>query len=447
MAVVKSTVVSGSLDYTKLDYSHSTIAYQKISPTQSGPIVIAPTADTEVFFDIPVRVSNLAKSILTGSAVIAASGAGLANWMFEDAISLIKTIELYTDSGTYLTKLPFAQNYTNIVRKVETSFQEFESLDKLNRLYRSNIIAGANNAGQRYSGAPANISYNENTYLQSGALNAPLTQNFQIPLNVYKNTILALDKDLYFGEIVHMRLVFGPGTKVTFLSTSITDPNAGGAAIPTSNITINNLTLYLACEQNQDIITGLIKKVNAGGFNILCPYVYPFKQTLIGANANVNYVMNRTHGHHLMKVYHSVYNAIENVNTAYDHDNTNGAKVASYQTAVDGTPRTSYLISCLTVDLNDYMLNRRVIQGGVLQNSNVYQYNWFHCDDFTELPGPVDRQNPMPSENLVCGLSLEVQKKWEFIPTMANLGTNYNQCTYFITQRTLHIIPKSTVFT
>lgn len=445
MALVNSTVVSGTLDYKKLDYSHSTIAYQRILPTQSGPVVIAPTSETEMFFDIPARVFNLSKSMLVGSASVAASGAGNMNWMFEDSISLIKTVELYADNGTYMMQLPNAQNYTHIVRKVETSFQEFESQDQLNRLYKSNIISGANNAGCRPSGGAADVSYLENTYVRSAAANTALVSSFQIPLNAYKNTIGSLDKDLYFGEIIHLRIVFGQGVKITYLGTSATNPTTG-AAIPTSNVTVSGLTLYLACEQNLDICSGLIAKVKAGGFNILCPYVYPFKQTLIGANSNVNYIMKRKHGHHLQKVYHSVYNAVENINLAYDHDNTNGAKTVSYYTTIDGNRLTSFDISCLSTDLTDYMINRRLLRGSAIQSSNVYQYNWFHCDDFTELPGPVDRQNPMPAENLVAGLSLEVDKKWEFMPTMANAGINYNHYTYFIVQRTLNINPTNTTW-
>ncbi len=384
MALVNTTVISGALDYKKLDYAHSTIGFQKILPTSSQPVVINPTSETEMFFDVPARVFVAPKSILYGSFTVPASGAGNMNWLYEDSISIIKTVEIFTDSGCYLMQLPFAQNYTHLVRKIATSFQEFESLDKLNRLYKSNTISGAGNAGSRFDNTAANVSYLENTYVQSAAANTAITQAFQIPLGVYKNCIASVDKDLYFGEIIHLRVVFGPGTKITYIGTSATDPTAG-ATIPTQNVTINGLTLYLACEQNQDICNGLISKVNAGGFNILCPYIWPFKQTLLGANSNINYIMKRNHGHHLMKVYHSVYNAVENINTAYDHDNINGANVVSYYTTIDGNRLTSFDVSCLTANLTDYMLHQRMLKGSLLLNSNVYQYNWVIIDDFTEM--------------------------------------------------------------
>ena len=53
--------------------------------------------------------------------------------------------------------------------------------------------------------------------LMMGVLRVGPTFNISIPLSAFKNTILALDKDLYLNEIIVLRIVWNAG-KIEFVS-------------------------------------------------------------------------------------------------------------------------------------------------------------------------------------------------------------------------------------
>ena len=76
------------------------------------------------------------------------------------------------------------------------------------------------------------------------------------------------------------------------------------------------------------------------------------------------------------------------------------------------------------------MSHRRQIHGSVLQNANVYQYNWFHCDDFCDLP--IDYTNEANSD-LIAGIPMTVAPlTWGFVGvTMVNLVYyHYTWCVF-----------------
>jgi hypothetical protein len=100
-----------------------------------------------------------------------------------------------------------------------------------------------------------------------------------------------------------------------------------------------------------------------------------------------------------MKVYHALYNSFEEQDTMYDHANTDtiaGAhtdydgrpnqKTLEYYTQLNGSRIQNINLDCTsTGPFLDYMHHRRMLRGSIVSNLNVYQYNWFHCDDFSDL--------------------------------------------------------------
>ena len=97
-----------------------------------------------------------------------------------------------------------------------------------------------------------------------------------------------------------------------------------------------------------------------------------------------------------MKVYHAPYANNEDLDTMYDHLNNavvsgssvliataaSNQKVLSYFTQLNGQRIQNITIDCTaTGPFLDYMSHRSQIRGSVLSNLNVFQYNWFHCDD------------------------------------------------------------------
>ena len=249
-----------------------------------------------------------------------------------------------------------------------------------------------------------------------------------LPLKYLKNTIFSVNKDIYFGEIILLRIVLGTSQKVVFTNTDATNLHTNAAAI-TNSIGISDLALYLAVEKNAEITNQLRTQVASSGFNLLIPYVYSFKNLLGGSSQNVSLRFNRGHGRRLMKIYHTIFGPNEYSYTAYDINNINGLKCARYYSMLNNDRLQQYDIDCKKLD--DYNLHRAYLKDKVLQTANIYQYNWFHMDSFTG-----SKYEPA---NLEDGLDLSIEQKWDIYCTMATNNINYNHYDFAVTQKMLTI--------
>jgi hypothetical protein len=254
-----------------------------------------------------------------------------------------------------------------------------------------------------------------------------------------------VDKDLYFGELLTLKVVFGPGTKIGGTAVSATDPTATPLPLAVDT-TVSGLTLYLACEQNESIVNMLKAKVKAGDFKMLCQDVRGYRQNTSATSPTISHIIKNNLGHHLQKIYHSVYNNVETANTAYDHDNTNGIKFSSYYTQLDSVKRQQSDIVCTTANPMDYMVHQDKLRGTPILNQNIYAYNHVVIDDFAQFPGFTDLKSNVPMENQIAGVPLDIDRKWDFCPTTSD-ATPLNQYTYIVRQRTLNISPGNTRWT
>src|SRR5690606_19998306 len=131
---------------------------------------------------------------------------------------------------------------------------------------------------------------------------------------------------------------------------------------------------------------------------------------------NISIQLDQGNGRVLQKVYHAPYNNQEQFDTMYDHCN-NGVvanalvaqKVQQYYTQLNGQRIQDITINCTPTAANgpflDYMQHRRQLRGSNMQNANIYQYNWFHCDDFTELDNNYVFDN---NSSLIAGIPMSV---------------------------------------
>lgn len=446
MSIRDKTVLSPSLDYQKLEYSGSTLGFRKTVPISPADFTISPTTISEQFIEINAeRVFNFSKSHLVWLQSTDAGGAvGRFNWLYEDSISPIGEVDLTTQSGTKLMQLRWAQNFTQMVRKVMTPFAEYESLSKIHRLYKSNAL-GTAVSGIRPSNAPGDVHYIENAYLQVGGDNVATTQYCMVPLSAYKHNIVALDKLQFFGETLTLRLGFGPGAKVGYYGTSAANPTTGATALAVDT-TISGLSLYLATEEDPELVNKIKEHVNKGGLTMLCPLVTGYRK---GFAASTNQISTYTfkqgfqHPKYLQRVYHSVYSATENSNTAYDHSNSTGAKkINSYTTSVKGNKRHQFDLNCADTSRLDYMANQRFLKGTCIVSASIYDQNWMHIDDFTNFPALSEAPSPAPLDNQEAGLRFDPEIEWSFDASTANIASTHY--TYTVTLGTLKIHPGAT---
>lgn len=282
--------------------------------------------------------------------------------------------------------------------------------------------------------------------------NGPIL-HVQIPLYMLYNTVLGMDKNLYFNEDVRLRIVWNADSKTRFMGNNILDP-LSGAAIPNGTATsITNLYLYLAVEQDP-MIRQTLKSACEAGLSFPIPWVHYAGQNFANAGATDNVVTikyGNVHGQRLKRIYHSIYHADGNPIRLYDHHNLelatnpgsvlNQTKTPSYRVYIDGEPRQQFDINC--VNGEDYLLNRPLLEGSVLQNQNIYKWNWVHIEDFTDQDSGLCRRRGDCNDLSIDGLDIGSRERtymFKVNGALGGAGISLNHLVFAITTKTLKYV-------
>ena len=390
-------------------------------------------------FKLPTTVYNLAQSFLSYQISLPAQSA-IATWTHEDCLELATNAYFGTAGGLDLCNLNYVNRYTKVVRKMRTKVQDYLANDNTSGLYPSNANGSANYTATTGGPAPTVTTFNnflEPTYLGTGAigvapgLNQIRTASRFYPLNGIVDTVFSLDKDLYIPTDMYVRFTVGVGNQIAFQSSSVTDPSASAAAIA-GNITIQNLYLYLAVEQNQLIVDSVVNKVMTSGLRLNLPYTTAFRNSSSGTIANIQIPLTQQYGKKFKRMIHTVWNATESANTAMDCNNHNGAKIETYNTYLDQRQLQDFPLSSLAptvtaINSDDWRENQKYCRDSVILNRAVYALNWFHCDQFYE-----DSTVPTAlADNLDNGLTMDSVKLWAIQAVTKNLNlVHYDFATF-----------------
>ncbi len=462
-------------------YRYRRIALNNIT---GNSITVDANASQLLELKLPNTVYNLSKSIVSWEEDYPAIA---ANYTFshEDVFSLGGQNTYFgTGGGLDICNLNNASNYVKIRRPIDTPLKKLMSHDFLNGLYPSNKpktgadVAVANLQATPYAAQTTNpynvaasatsydaiTSYTEHRKLhvsqdaagaQAATLNVKMSRFRQFQLDNIRDTVFALDKDLYFGNEMYIRFTCPPNAKFGFQSTSASAPGlpANTPLNLSAALTVKNIYLYLAVEQQPDIISGIISKFNSGTLSLQIPYTVCFKNSTTGGagSANVQIQVNRQYGKKLKRVMHTVWNPTESANTAYDCDNWNGMKVNSYRTLLDSQPLQDFILSCAQPDINggtifghdDWRENKKYCEDSSILNGGVYQHSFFHIDQFYEN----NKDTTVPEENLDVGLpmmdgNVALTRLWQFEGTQTG---NLTHLTYMTFLRDLHCTPAGPV--
>lgn len=457
--LVKPSVIPEQVDYQVHKEYAPRYRFTRLSINNQGSdnFTISGSAQQMIEFRIPSGCYNLSKSVLCFS--LATGGEGTSNfvWMYVDVASLASQVQLGNASGLYVMDLQFAQNYSKIMRRIATEMEDYLDNDNLSLLYKSDLPKEENLRAEPINvqalnpyNLPANSSYFggvvdlvEPKHLEVAigqtAGTADMTKYFQLPLSAYKNTILAVDKDLYSHEELYLRLNVGANTKMAYYGTSQSNPSTGATALATA-VTIGRMYLFLAVEQNEVLVNSLRAKYMAGGLKLQIPYTVGFRNaTASGTSSNINIQVNKAYGKRLKHIVHSVFNTTENINLAYDNSNWNGSKVTYFMTYVNSKPLFDSNIYCYqagssslpssSVGNEDYRENKKHLKKTTVSNGADYQCNWFHMDAFD-----ADSKSAIvPCDNNECGLDMNLPEyqnlTWQFSATTASAA--YNHYTFF----------------
>jgi len=173
---------------------------------------------------------------------------------------------------------------------------------------RLQVISNNVSSNYRIDGSLISTPFLENLHVITEnkliAQSVGLATSYQLPLGSIKDTLLEINKSIYFGDNLILSLSFNPLTKFTWYSTAGVDGSGASCASIAAATTaftqvagsvpvqwsptigavpatvgpatnhLTNLTLYVAVETDPVISSQLINRVNTEGFTMTVPFVY-----------------------------------------------------------------------------------------------------------------------------------------------------------------------------
>ena len=430
-------VKADQLDYSSHAVLEPSYKYMPVSLNNqpSGVISLAPNTTSMNEFKLPSsRVVNFGRSyvnfgIYAPKCVVSAVNYAIGT--FEDVSPFASAVSLATSNGTEVARLDNLQQHQKLVRKIDTPLETFMTNDKLGNLYRSNKSAITNFIP---AGGAATEEFIEPLYMNSTVMSdgdagiGELNQQRQFKLSTLTGTILGVDRNFYCPADMYLRFVTVKGDNIAW-GQKLADvaPGADVDIVSVPGLTMNNVTLWLCVETNQDIIKMTQAACLAGGLTYDIPYTMSNRQTGQAASGqtNLQIAYNSSHGHRLKRIITTAFNPVETLNKSLDCDNTNGIRTAAYNTLLDNVKLQDRVLSCLlpagqAVNSDDWAENRRYIDKGksTYLSKEMYGINWFHMDSFCEIKGVGD----IPEVNLDRGLDMAIPKQWQFSSQVGSTG-------------------------
>lgn len=396
-------------------------------PALVGPVITLSGGPQTTRFEISSdMVLNFAESYIAFQMVVAAAAVGVRNATYADTPAMIQSITIRAKKArVILVQIDDVPTYFKTVTKVMTSMQEYLSLDsselpvpvggtRTTPFLRRNKVVGTNPviADSYILGAAGIQNPNGPLYIHHSIAATAMTINAVIPMRLFAHTILALNKDLSFGDDqLEFSITWSPRNRMGWTFTGDASPIAGLAALTTA-VTIDNIFLYVARQMSDRKIMQVQAKT-AAGMSFVLPWVRTDAHTLTGAVEEPTFSVNETDGQKLTRVYYSAFDVTGVNNLSVDCDNRGASKITSIRTKVDNVPKEM-------VDVNvaagmAYILNRKYLRGSVIDTSVEYHANFVYILDWSQ-----DEDNPLEASvnplhyNRMVGLDLNKTRTISF---------------------------------
>jgi len=409
-------IISEELKYSPTVQNHSTYAFRKVSPqgvsTQIGLSSSSSVGPTE--FIIPPSVFNPAKSRINFQLELPDPGATVkVNWVDANALSMISRVVLY-DSNTNAVWLDCSnfEKYAAMVVPAGTKYDDFktkatswasttyaQTLPILGDtaagssqpfpsedIQKSNSLINVTHLNTVAAGTTAFNSFEGRRYLLVGADSEKSFWDVSIPLDAFKLTALALNKNLYNPANLVLQIYWNAVDNFAWSSTSLTSPIAGTAAsLGSSGIYINNVALQLANEQNLSIISKIQQQVMSTGISIPIAYPTTTRQSISDSTAQ-SYQLNLTKGYG-QRILALITAPFQNQAAASITINARNSHIRgtlqTYNTFMNNvaTKYQSGYDCRLAQDF--YYGNRKYLEKSVVQNLGEYAVaEWIHIDSY-----------------------------------------------------------------
>lgn len=433
--------------------SHPQYRFLQLQPNNFGQPIAINSSITNATINISSSTSNFSEGYIDGKLVIPRQ-AGNYIWYYKDipTFGCLYGMQYYDQLSNAPVNIMNLQNYFKLITKKEMSLDEYLENADLFGLQRSNSLVNvvpalrAASAGVTALPYSSSLNYTEPAYFavdndNTGAGNFELP--WRLPLKWLKNSFFAINKDTNNAIISYLKLFFGPVSKICYMSTSNVDPNLGTPTAYTGAARLEGLTFYQATEDNKTLADKIAGEVKSKGIEMFIPYIINDVVTAGGNNVqSVNKQLTNGDGNTLIKVIVAPFNQTESLNTAYDCDNSNFnanqnvQKIKQFITKIDSKNLQDVTVDC-TQEAGlfiDYLNMRKQLKGSVIQNRNMYMYNWHWCDDFSGLSAEDQQKD---NWNYLTGKPLlNSPITWTF-QAMQTSGVAYNYYIYTIVSKKL----------
>jgi len=449
--------------------------WRRLLQVSGGSSLTLSSGPTNSIFNIPGGgVYNYAKSWLQWDLTLpAVATAATYNTVWADQVP-IQDITLQTQTGQIVANLTGVPVYTKHARFLCTSMRDYLTWEPVRAAANAggvaNVIANAfgtiNNCLQpsprdyAATNTTANLkSVNVTSqYITSGAVVSPtamtaaagidadtlspqrlvtgavygagppvigqLVVRYRIPLSAFVGTLLACDRNMYFGgQNMQLNINFSQLNKWGFNSeidavTNLTALTAG---------TFTNYYFYLCQEMCADNIDAAVAEVGKpGGLSLLIPYTICPKYAA-GAAGLFTANTPLTAGMGILKRVITVVVDNTDLNTTTSNsDNVAGAKWTTIQSFLNNSPVQDWQLSVANGDDFNYLYNMiKDTPCGI--TSRIYRTSAFWCDNFSD----ADSGYMFPENDLMdSGHEISNSENYSIQFQLVGASQIYQFCTF-----------------
>ncbi len=445
------TLISPQVDFRKWKTAPSVYRNTILYPDNgnSATYAFGPGSTQTITFTLPTanNVVNLSKMVLQYQLDIPSAGADTHHWLFHNpGVNIIRDLSLVTQKNHALADVLDTQFYLKMVRPLQTTFGALQTTDPKQGLEPNDDTVGTTGdtilmATPAVATVPLSEyrAYSEMRYISSSGAATATSKFYQFPLGCLKDTIFGLDRSLYFGENLTLRLTVGSGSRVAFTGAVGALPTSAPGTI-VQNVTVSSVQMYVPIESSDEVINAVKGAYMSGGITCLMPFLRTGTASTSTASTRQNYMQNFTvsDGRYLQRIYHGVFGA-EEKNTIYDHNNRASAKYSSYSWQINGKRQTEYDILCGT-NYQDYQHALQYGKGSAgCQTAEIFQKNAVIVADYTNAKTAGEEKGPVAPENIAAGLDLSAGVKFD-ISFTATAAVHVHRM-FAVCQRMLQISP------
>lgn len=425
---MQSIETSKSIVYETKDIIKPTYQFQTIREKQGLTALTIDGTQKSITYTIPAEhVFNLSKSIFAVNAVFDLPEVDYINNRFDNTFPYLYSIELRTRDGVELVNIPWHSFQMAILNRAITPLNDLLTNSTSNGgLYRLNN----DGKNERFDNSSSFTEYTEMRYSTKGAeaVEEPFAY-YTVPLGLLgRETLLELDKDLYFGKELELTFTFNSREYVGWKS----EPDRSNPEDLDIDIKLSDIKFMLAIEKDQVLRRKTMDDVKTTGINLIIPFLTVNKTSIEAFNHNITKRFNRNDGNSLLRIYSSWFNYSIGWDQLYESNSLN-TSLLSYNTSVNDEK-----IQLEEIDIIDsYLYNKDFIEKSALQSRNEFRYNWYHVDDFSGKKG--SERTDIYKNNILSGMPISEGLKYNLSATFDSDAYQYDWYLLCVSQKVLRI--------